>query len=123
MYDDISRGDIKRDDDMREKNENPMSEAMYYILLALTEPLHGYAIMEKVEAISHGRIAMGPGTLYGILKRLEKNNYIELAEADGRRKTYTMTAVGERALILEYKRLSNMVAEGKFMLKGGITHE
>lgn len=103
---------------MSKKVENPMTEAMYYILLALTEPLHGYAIMEKIEAISNGRIEMGPGTLYGVLKRLEKDNYIELADADGRRKVYEMTAVGERALTKEYNRLASMVEEGKFFVKG-----
>lgn len=104
---------------MSKNAETPMSEAMYYILLALMDPLHGYAIMEKVEEISNGRMKMGPGTLYGILKRLQKDNYIELAESDGRRKTYTMTAVGERALTLEYQRLASMVSEGKAMIEGG----
>ncbi len=99
------------------KNENPMSEAMYYILLALLEPLHGYAIMEKVHEISKGRIQIGPGTLYGILKRLEKDHYIHLANADGRRKVYQMTAIGERALRKEFKRLSSMVEEGKALME------
>lgn len=104
---------------MSKKAENPMTEAMYYILLALTEPLHGYAIMEKIEEISNGRIEMGPGTLYGVLKRLEKDNYIKLTDADGRRKVYKMTAVGEQALASEYNRLASMVEEGKIFVKGG----
>lgn len=104
---------------MKKKVENPMSEAMYYILLALTKPLHGYAIMEKVNEITKTRIEMGPGTLYGILKRLESENMIELAGVDGRRKVYKMTAIGERALTLEYERLSSMVAEGKFIMQRG----
>ncbi|MHA6251486.1 PadR family transcriptional regulator [Oceanobacillus sp. CAU 1775] len=104
---------------MSKKVENPMTEAMYYILLALKEPLHGYAIMEKIEEISNGRIDMGPGTLYGVLKRLEKDNYIDLEESDGRRKVYKMNAVGERALTAEYKRLASMVEEGKFFVEGG----
>ncbi|WP_405100549.1 PadR family transcriptional regulator [Oceanobacillus sp. FSL H7-0719] len=105
------------------KNENPMSEAMYYILLALKEPLHGYAIMEKVSEISCDRINMGPGTLYGILKRLEKDNFIQLADKEERRKTYKMTAVGERALMIEFKRLASMVAEGKSIIEGKVGDE
>lgn len=99
------------------KNENPMSEAMYYILLALLEPLHGYAIMEKVQEISKGRIKIGPGTLYGVLKRLEKDNYIQLSDAEGRRKIYHMTIIGERALKREFERLSSMVEEGKTFIQ------
>ncbi|MEI3599361.1 MULTISPECIES: PadR family transcriptional regulator [unclassified Oceanobacillus] len=104
---------------MGKRQENPMSEAMYYILLALREPLHGYAIMEKVHEISRGRIEMGPGTLYGILKRLEKDNWIELADANGRRKIYKMTALGEQALEQEYARLMDMVADGRARMLGG----
>ena len=104
---------------MGKKQENPMSEAMYYILLALMDPLHGYAIMEKVNEISRGRIEMGPGTLYGILKRLEKDNWIELTGADGRRKIYKLTASGERSLEQEYTRLTDMVADGRARMLGG----
>lgn len=107
-----------RDDVMSKKLDNPMSEAMYYILLALTDSLHGYAIMEKVNEISGGRIHMGPGTLYGILKRLQKENLIKLEDADGRRKIYAMTTVGERALRQEYERLASMVRDGKFFMQG-----
>lgn len=104
---------------MSGKHENPMSEAMYYIMLALTESLHGYAIMEKVRELSGGRIEMGPGTLYGILKRLQKDDWIELVAADGRRKVYKMTAIGREALRKEFNRLKMMVEDGSSRVKGG----
>ena len=50
----------------------PMTEAMYYILLALLEPGHGYGMMQRIREISHGRMEMGPGTLYGVLNRMKK---------------------------------------------------
>ncbi len=103
---------------MAKKQENPMSEAMYYIMLALMEPLHGYAIMEKVNELSQGRIEVGPGTLYGILKRLEKDRWIALWNSDGRRKVYILTATGKAALQHEYERLKQMVGDGKRRVKG-----
>ena len=62
----------------------PMTEAMYYILLALVNPNHGYQLMATIEQVSNGRIKMGPGTLYGVLTRLQKDNLIEILSEDGR---------------------------------------
>ena len=49
--------------------QGPMTEAMYYILLALLRPGHGYGMMQRIKELSSGRIIMGPGTLYGACKR------------------------------------------------------
>lgn len=95
------------------KDRGPMTEAMYYILLALCQPRHGYAIMSAIEEISRGRVIMGPGTLYGVLNRLEKEKLIQLEEDDGRRKTYSITAMGRLALVDEYQRLTALVKDGK----------
>lgn len=99
-------------------NRGPMTEAMYYVLLALCKPLHGYAIMSAVQAISRGRVNMGPGTLYGVLTRLEKEKMIKLEEDDGRRKVYSITPVGLDALREEYRRLQGLVADGSFLEEG-----
>lgn len=104
---------------MKKKPDTPMSEAMYYILLALTESLHGYAIMEKVREISGGRIEMGPGTLYGILKRLQSDNWIDLEKEDGRRKVYKLNIIGENALHEEYNRLKSLVEDGERRIREG----
>lgn len=94
-----------------------MTEAMYYVLLALRQPLHGYAIMNAVGDISRGRVVMGPGTLYGLLTRLEKEKLIQLQMDDGRRKTYCLSAAGLKALREEYCRLRAMVRDGALLLE------
>jgi len=99
------------------KDRGPMTEAMYYILLALCQPRHGYAIMAAIEEISRGRVVMGPGTLYGVLNRLEKEKLIQLEEDDGRRKTYSITAMGCLALEDEYQRLTALVKDGKGLVE------
>lgn len=95
----------------------PMTEAMYYVLLALLNPNHGYQLMQAIADVSRGRLQMGPGTLYGVLSRMQKDGLISLAEEDGRRKTYQITAEGERALRAEYKRLQSLLRDGS-MLEG-----
>ena len=73
--------------------QGPMTEAMYYVLLALHRPAHGYQLMQQIARASRGRVQMGPGTLYGVLTRMEKEGLIVLSENDGRRKTLFNTAV------------------------------
>lgn len=60
-----------------------MSEAMYYILLALLHPVHGYGVMQRVRELSGGRLVLGPGTLYGILTRMHTEGYIPPGECGG----------------------------------------
>jgi len=98
---------------------SPMTEAMYYILLALIKPNHGYQLMAAIEQVSDGRIKMGPGTLYGVLTRLQKDEFIVILNDDGRRKTYAITEDGRAALKAEYKRLKDMIQDG-ILLEGGL---
>jgi len=100
----------------------PMTEAMYYVLLALINPNHGYQLMNAIEQVSHGRMHMGPGTLYGVLTRLLKDGLIVVIHDDGRRKTYAITQEGKYALKEEYNRLVFMVQDG-IILKGENTDE
>ncbi|MBR0599975.1 PadR family transcriptional regulator [Sinanaerobacter chloroacetimidivorans] len=93
----------------------PMTEAMYYVLLALIHPNHGYQLMNTIEQVSRSRIRMGPGTLYGVLTRMQKDGLVEIIHDDGRRKTYVITELGKSALQEEYKRLVSMVQDGSFM--------
>ena len=90
----------------------PMTEAMYYVLLALMRPDHGYGLMQRIREITEGRVVMGPGTLYGIVTRLKKDGLITLEEQDERRKTYLITDKGREALLGEYQRLKRLVADG-----------
>jgi DNA-binding PadR family transcriptional regulator len=89
-----------------------MTEAMYYVLLALTNPAHGYKLMQEISDVSQGRLKMGPGTLYGVLTRMQGDKLIRMAEDDGRRKIYRITHEGEDALRVEYRRLAAMVRDG-----------
>ena len=96
-------------------NGGPMTEAMYYVLLALMHPNHGYQLMQAITEVSNGRLKMGPGTLYGVLSRMQKDGLISLAEDDGRRKTYQITSVGEHALRTEYRRLKSLIQNGNIL--------
>lgn len=101
-----------------EYSGGPMTEAMYYILLALMNPNHGYSLMNEIKEVSNGRVNMGPGTLYGVLKRIQKEGLIELKEDDGRKKVYSITESGGRALQEEYNRLLTMVDDGAVLKEG-----
>ncbi|MFJ7936580.1 PadR family transcriptional regulator [Sporosarcina sp. NPDC096371] len=96
----------------------PMTEAMYYVLLTLMNPSHGYQLMQAITEVSSGRVKMGPGTLYGVLARMQKEGLIVLADNDGRRKTYAITADGEQALRQEYHRLVAMIEDGVLLKEG-----
>ena len=92
-----------------------LTEPMQYILLALTEECCGVDIMEKVKSISHGRVLVGPGTLYAMLAKFEENGVIKLTASEGRRKSYVSTDKGCDMLKEEYNRLKTMVEDGAFV--------
>ncbi|UJF26700.1 PadR family transcriptional regulator [Planococcus sp. 107-1] len=89
----------------------PLTETMHYILLALKEPLHGYAIMQKVEEMSNGQVRIAAGTLYGAIENLLKYQLIELLPAeDSRRKVYRITDEGVGILTIEQERLQHILS-------------
>lgn len=90
-----------------------LTEPMYYILLTLTEECCGVDIMEKVKEISHGRVLVGPGTLYAMLAKFEENGVIQMTTSEGRRKSYVITEIGREMLKKEYDRLMIMVKDGE----------
>lgn len=92
--------------------QQPMTEAMYYILLSLLRPGYGYGMMQRIRELSRGRLVMGPGTLYGVLTRMKKDGLIRLAGEEDRRKNYEITDAGREALRLEYERLKQLVRDG-----------
>ena len=94
----------------------PLTEATYCILLALAEPLHGYGIMQKVEAGSAGAVRIGPGTLYGALTALEKEKLITLFDEVERRKRYALTEKGRGVLAAELARLRLLTRLGDTVL-------
>ena len=95
----------------------PLTPAVFNILLALAESeKHGYGIMLEVEANTNGQVLMGPGTLYGSIKRMLKADLIEESNEradpkmdDQRRKYYRLTDLGRRTLRMEAERLASQV--------------
>jgi DNA-binding PadR family transcriptional regulator len=94
----------------------PLTEATYYILLALVEPLHGYGVMQKVETLSEGTVSVGPGTLYGAFTNLEKEGLITMVKEEERRKSYAMTEKGKQVLTEQIRRLQIMARNGQTVL-------
>lgn len=91
----------------------PLSEATYYILLSLIEPMHGYGIMQKVERISEGTVSIGPGTMYGAFSNLEKEGLITMVKEEERRKSYALTEKGRQVLVEQIRRLEIMSRNGQ----------
>lgn len=100
-------------------NNNALTEAVYYILLALVEPLHGYGIMQRTAQLSGGRLVISAGTLYGALSTLLEKGWIEQLEAvaDSRKKEYRITPIGRVVLEQELVRLEELVKNGVQILK------
>ena len=90
----------------------PLTESTCYIMLTLVEPLHGYAVMKKVEEISKGTVKVGPGTLYGAFTLLEKEGLIVKVKEENRRKSYVLTPKGKNVLMNHIKRLEIMTQNG-----------
>lgn len=104
---------------MARKRLDTLTEPMYYLLLTLYIPRHGYEIMQMIQEITDGRVKVGAGTLYSLLSRFEKEKIIEQVEDDGRRKTYILTSKGEEVLENEHKRLKALVEDGNKFIGGG----
>jgi len=100
----------------------PMTPAVFNILLALADgEKHGYAIMLEVEENTQGAVKMGPGTLYGSIKRMLASGLIEESDErpdesidDQRRRYYRLSGLGQSAVRLEAERLANQVSLARF---------
>ncbi len=79
----------------------------------MTEPLHGYAIMQKVETMSEGTVKVGAGTMYGALSTLEKEGLIVKVDEQERRKLYTLTAKGRQIVQAHIHRSAILVRNGQ----------
>lgn len=103
----------------------PMTETTYYTLLAVKAPRHGYAIMQYVGGLTKGRIALGTGTLYTMVGRLEADGVIDAFPLEGK-KAYRITDAGLELLLEETERLKKQLEDGKrglgaeIEIRGGI---
>ena len=101
-------------------NTPALTEAVYYILLSLMQPLHGYGIIQNVESMSGGRVRLAAGTLYGAINTLLEKGWITAlaGEADSRKKEYVITELGREMLNKELQRLDELVQNGKRLMGG-----
>ena len=92
-----------------------LTEAVFYILLSLDTPMHGYGIMQNTEKLSNGRIRLAAGTLYGAINTLLEKQWISAVpdSGSGRKKEYCLTDIGRTALKNEINRLKELVANGE----------
>lgn len=99
----------------------PLTPAVFQVLLALAdEERHGYAIMQEVELRSGGGVRLGPGTLYGTLKRLLADGLVQESDErpdpeldDERRRYYRLTSIGREVAVAEAERLQKLVADAR----------
>lgn len=99
----------------------PLTPAMFHILLALADrERHGYDIMREVDERTEGKVRLGPGTLYGSIKRMLSDGLIEELDErpdpqldDERRRYYRLTDFGRRVAVAEAERLARLVKSAR----------
>lgn len=100
---------------MARKQLETLTEQMYYLLLALHQPVHGYAVMQFVANLTEGRVQIGAGTLYTLLSRFEADGYITRigTETNAIRKEYVLTEEGRRLFKKERTRLQLLLRDSE----------
>jgi DNA-binding PadR family transcriptional regulator len=102
-------------------DRRPLTETIFYVLLVLGAPLHGYGIMQRVNELTAGRVALGAGTLYGALTNLTEKGWIKPLPggADERKKEYVITGAGRDVVAGELERLEELLLNGRRLVKEG----
>ena len=88
-----------------------LTEQMFYILLCLKEECYGMDIMDKVPAMTNGRVNVGSGTLYNLLEQFLEAGMIRQTKEEGRKRSYILTQKGLETLENEYKRLRSQIVD------------
>lgn len=102
---------------MKETHQT-LTDAFFYILLALRRPNHGYGVVQQVEQMTGGRLILGPGTLYGALNQLTEKGWIELYSqqtTSRKKKEYVITPQGREVFAKELERLEEMLRNSALM--------
>ena len=100
-----------------EKN-TPLTEALFYILLSVRKPNHGYGIIQEVEKLTDKRVVLGPGTLYGAILTMTAKGWIKIysEETDSRKKKeYLITDLGKEIFAEEKQRLKELLRNAELM--------
>jgi DNA-binding PadR family transcriptional regulator len=99
----------------------PLTEPVLLILMSLADkPRHGYALLKDIQALSNGRVRMSTGTLYGALRRLLEEMWIERFEQEDTsraKQAYRLTAAGRKQLRLEFDRMRHLTRAGSARLR------
>lgn len=96
------------------KERGPLTEPMFYILMSfLKQERCGIEITEFVAQKTHGRVRLGPGTLYTLLSKFQEEKLIEETQVYGRKRTYRLTFKGRQAYIEELERLKACIHDGE----------
>ena len=99
---------------MPKKAMDILTESMFYVLMAFYySPMCGTDAAQFIEERTHGRILMGPATLYTVIGKFEKEKYIKEVQVDGRKRTYQITDKGRRAYEEELQRLRQCVMDAE----------
>lgn len=99
----------------------PLTEALFYILLSVRKPNHGYGIIQEVGGLTAGRVMLGPGTLYGAIQTMTAKGWIEIYSeetASRKKKEYIITDLGREIFAEERKRLEELLRNAR-MMEGG----
>lgn len=108
---------------MAESSERgALTEAVFYILLSLYSPMHGYGIMQNIRELSIERVNLGAGTLYGAINTLLEKKWIRSVEGEksSRKKEYEITDLGKSVIRGEIVRLEELIANSKRIVGGEI---
>lgn len=95
---------------MARKEFDTLTPQMFYILLVLNEPRHGYDIMNEIARLTDDKIRVGAGTMYTLLSRFQEDDFIELVDEVDRKKIYVITTKGRKKLNREIARLHQMIS-------------
>ncbi len=103
---------------MGDKLRGQLTESMFYVLMAfLQEERCGTDVAAYVEQRTHGRLRLGPGTLYTLLGKFQEEHLIEETQVEGRKRTYRLTDKGRAAYLEELERLRACVRDGEEALQ------
>ena len=99
----------------RQTNSGALTESVFYILLRLHNPAHGYALMKDIAEMTNNRVNLGAGTLYGALDTLQKKSWIRQLDNNpqDRKIEYIITDTGKKYFELELIRLEELLKNSK----------
>lgn len=104
-----------------ESESKPLSEAVLLILMSMSsQPRHGYALIKDIAGLSQGRVRLSTGTLYGALRRLLEDGWIERYQQEDTsrdKQAYRLTQSGRRRLHWELQRLRQLTRAAKAVLR------